>query len=501
MKINFIPDEFWWGGITDIGMHMPWCRQDDYTIDPAQTGNDQRSPLFLSNKGRCIWSKRPFSIHFKHGLIETSSEIQLETGGMDLKGAHAIAAKKMFKCSEFPDKRFFQVPQYNTWIELMYQQNQTDIMEYAHSILQNGMQPGILIIDEGWDEYYGAYSFHPGRFPDPKKMIGELHALGFSVMLWISPYISPDSNAFRVLRNTDILLRDKNGNPAIREWWNGFSAVLDISNPKAASWYRNKLSTLQETYGIDGFKFDGGDPSMYKSNDITAAVCAPLGCTADYAKFAAGFRFNEIRAAWNMGSQPLVCRLHDKQHNWSVETGIKAIIPNMLVQGLLGYYYGCPDMIGGGDFTSFTEETVFDEELYIRWLEVSLLCPMIQFSVAPWRVLTPSHYQMVKNLICFRSRYVPYIQKLVKNASELHEPIIRALDYEFPNQGYEEEQTMYMLGSRFLVAPVLEKGKSSRSVRLPSGMWQNTDGQIYEGNSVYNIDCPLGTLKVFEKTA
>lgn len=40
-------------------------------------------------------------------------------------------------------------------------------------------------------------------------------------MLWITPQISPDSGAFRELRNTDFLIKDKNDRFAIREWWNG----------------------------------------------------------------------------------------------------------------------------------------------------------------------------------------------------------------------------------------------------------------------------------------
>jgi len=30
------------------------------------------------------------------------------------------------------------MPQYNTWIELMYNQNQKDILEYAGKIIENG---------------------------------------------------------------------------------------------------------------------------------------------------------------------------------------------------------------------------------------------------------------------------------------------------------------------------------------------------------------------------
>lgn len=48
-----------------------------------------------------------------------------------------------------------------------------------------------------------------------------------------------------------------------------------------------------------------------------------------------------------MGGQPLVQRLRDRQHSWDLN-GLASLIPNGLAQGLAGYAYICPDMIGGG---------------------------------------------------------------------------------------------------------------------------------------------------------
>ena len=54
-----------------------------------------------------------------------------------------------------PPELFFSVPQYNTWIELTYNQNQKDILRYARAIVDNGMPPGIIMIDDNWQEDYG----------------------------------------------------------------------------------------------------------------------------------------------------------------------------------------------------------------------------------------------------------------------------------------------------------------------------------------------------------
>ena len=139
-----------------------------------------------------------------------------------------------------------------------------------------------------------------------------------------------------------------------------------------------------------------------------------------------------------------------------------------------------------------------DEELYLRWLEASLFCPMIQFSIAPWRVLKPANYAIVLRLLKLREQYAEDIISLAHNAAQSHEPIVRPLEYEFPHQGYEKETTMYMLGSKYLVIPVLEKGASVRTIKLPAGTWKDVDGSTYAGGKMVTLEYPLEKIYVLE---
>lgn len=502
MQIQILDNEYWWGGAVDVGSDAPYGVNSICRFALGQVGADQSAPLYLSTQGRYLYSDKPFAIEFRDGgiFVESDYPVALGEGFGDLKGAHQAVAETYFSKSEqLPDPVFFRVPQYNTWIELMYNQNQKQILEYAHSIVDNGMTPGILMIDEGWSEDYGVYDFYPGRFSDPKGMVQELHSLGFTVMLWVTPHISPDSNAFRELRQTDFLLRDETGAFAIREWWNGFSCVLDLTNPGAQSWLKEKLDGVMAKYGVDGFKFDAGDAGMYRSTDRSFRPGLPVDQTTAFNAFAAQYPVNELRAVWNMGGAPLVCRLHDKMHSWDTD-GLNCILPNTLTQGLIGCYYGCPDMVGGGNYASFLEEGfALDEELYLRWLQASLLCPMVQFSIAPWRVLSPENYRTVKNLLKLRERYADYIVELAKNAARHQEPIVRPMEYEFPHQGYAREKTMFMLGNRYLVAPVLEKDARSRTIRLPNGTWKGPGGALFEGGKAVTLENEITELLILER--
>ena len=60
---------------------------------------------------------------------------------------------------------------------------QQKAMDYAHAIVNNGFEPGFLIIDEGWHTRYGLWQFDLHKFPDPKAMVDELHKMEFKVFL------------------------------------------------------------------------------------------------------------------------------------------------------------------------------------------------------------------------------------------------------------------------------------------------------------------------------
>lgn len=54
-----------------------------------------------------------------------------------------------------------------------------------------------------------------------------------------------------------------------------------------------------------------------------------------------------------------------------------------------------------------------------------------------------------------------------------------------------------MLGDSFLVAPVLEKGAVTKTVRLPHGKWLYLGKCELDGGTEVTVDAPLGTLPYF----
>lgn len=180
-------------------------------------------------------------VRFHEGkvTVEGNGKIELQEGFQDLRGAYLAAMKAHFPFHEIRlSNRFFEAPVYNTWIELTFYQAQDKVLEYARGILEHGLEPGILMNDDGWSPYYGKWEFRRDNFPDPEAMLRELHDMGFQVMLWICPFITPDTLEYRETRDKGFLIRTPEGKPRILEWWNGYSAGLDLTNSEAMSWLK-----------------------------------------------------------------------------------------------------------------------------------------------------------------------------------------------------------------------------------------------------------------------
>jgi len=507
-KIILEDGEYVWAGMIMHGQLMPFTAPYELDFYAGNIGN-QLSPLLLTSKGRYFWSEEPysFSIDDKELIINDPHGCLVQgKSGNTLAEAQKYARETFFPASGLmPDSLLFKAPQYNTWIELNFNQNQEDVLKYAKAIVDNGLSPGVFMIDDTWQEDYGVWDFHPGRFPDPKGMIDQMHEMGFKVMLWICPFVSADqSRLYYKLKGEKALLLDKTDENTTWEtasklamipWWDGISAELDFSNPSAVNWFNEQLDRLVADYNIDGFKFDAADMRFYPANALSKGNYNPNEHCESFTQFGLRFPLNEYRACWKMGGQPLAQRLHDKAPTWEA---LQTLIPGIIVAGLSGYTFCCPDMIGGGLLSAFEDLNNVNQEILVRSAQCHALMPMMQFSVAPWRVLDPENMEAVKKAADIRKQFTPLIMELARKAAKTGEPIMTNLEYYFPNQGYAEIKDQFMLGDKMMVTPMVESG-SKRSVVFPEGEWKADDDQVYQGGKTYEIEVPFDRLPYFTK--
>lgn len=514
---DLLPNEVWYGANINDGYKLPITENSKTRTDTRYINSyNQASTLWLSSKGRYVWSDNGYLVKWNKGKAVCSSEkseIKLYAGFENLRGAYLAASKAHFPFDgRLPNKMMFCTPQYCTWIHLATNQKEDDIIAFAKGILDAGMTAGELIIDDGWQTDFGEWEFHPDKFKNPKAMIDTLHEMGFKVILWICPFVAPTVKAYPFMLANQMLVRNCFGKNAYRIWWNGKHPVLDLSNPKSVEWFRATAERLMKEYGVDGFKQDAGDAYFYKDNDRTFR----RGVDANeqsylWAETAREYEFNELRACFKGGGWGVTQRLADKTHSWD-RNGLNTLIPNALLQGLCGYPYSCPDMIGGGEISSFKrkdegdvfsidkDESEFDSELLIRWCQCSALMPMMQYSFAIWKMKNSTARNVCISCAKIHQKYSDLIISLAENAAKTGEPIIRSLEYQYPNQGYEAVKDMFLLGENILVAPVLNKGDRQKTLHLPSGKWHYVpDGTEFIGGKTITVNAPLDVLPIFEK--
>ncbi len=501
-ELNVLDNEYWWGGAVVDGRQMPYSAAHFFYEQLGDVKGNQAQPLLISSKGRYVWSEEPMTIEFANGLLRVTSrfaKIDHGTAGITLREAFLHVANRYFPPSgKLPDTLLFSHPQYNTWIELQYNQNEQDILQYARDIIDKGFPPGVLMIDDNWQVDYGNWDFSSERFQNPRAMVDTLHAMGFKVMLWVCPFISPDSDVYRHLASRGVLIfEDKEKTrPALVRWWNGASAIVDLTHPEGEKWYITQLENLQKKYGIDGFKLDAGDPEFYL-NTFAYQDVPPNTHTEKHTAIGLKFPLNEFRAGWKMAGQALAQRLRDKEHTWE---HLQELIPGILAQGLMGYAFTCPDMIGGGEVESFNDSTILDQELIVRSAQSHALMPMMQFSVAPWRVLSPENLEITRKMAMLHRNFGAKILEIAKSSAKTGEPVVRSMEYMFPHRGYAEIKGQFMLGDSILVAPVTKKGQRSRYVYFPPGNWQGDDGSVVHGSVRLEIEVPLSRLPWYRKT-
>jgi alpha-D-xyloside xylohydrolase len=112
---------------------------------------------------------------------------------------------------------------------------------------------------------------------------------------------------------------------------------------------------------------------------------------------------------------------------------------------------------------------------------------------------------------CDCTTRAPYILELGRNVSSHGVPTLRPLWYEFPADAAASEpdcEDQFLLGPKYLAAPVTVHGAVSRSVYFPGDAsvgWKEvaamggTEGVVHKGGERKVIQAPLEKLPLFER--
>ena len=155
--------------------------------------------------------------------------------------------------------------------------------------------------------------------------------------------------------------------------------------------------------------------------------------------------------------------------------------------------------MAAGSTLSFENLAAVDQELVVRAAEVHALMPMMQFSVAPWRVLSPANLAIAGRMAALHVAHGEEILALAHQSARTGEPIARPLDYAYPGHGYADVVDEFLLGPDILVAPVVERGARTRQLVVPPGRWRGDDGSVVVGPVTIEVTAPLDRLPWYRR--
>ncbi len=374
---------------------------------------------------------------------------------------------------------------FGLWMGRESYQSEEETRAVARKLREERIPSDVIHLDTGWFEVPSRcdFRFSPSRFPTPEKMLSDLKEDGFRVSLWQLPYLNPKNELHAEATERGYAVLSATGRPPVDD------AVIDLSDPRAESWYKGKLERLIRM-GAGIFTADFGEAApvagLYASRQASFLEhnLYPLRynkAISEATQEASGHGAIYARSAW-AGSQRYP--VHWSGDAEPTDAAMAATLRAGLSLGLCGFTYWS-HFIGGFPYPT-------PPDLYLRWLAFGMLTSHSRCHGAP--PTEPWEYgeeftEEFRRIVEMRYRLMPYAYAQARLASEEGCPMLRALFFEHPDDRtcwtIEDE---YMFGEDLLVAPLVEEPRS-RDVYLPPGTWVDYQRrEAYEGGRWHRID-------------
>ena len=326
------------------------------------------------------------------------------------------------------------------------------------------------------------FTWNRDKFPDPARFAKSFSDKGIHLCPNIKPCLLRDHPVFEEAFRDGLFVSDPDGTPNWAQFWGDVGAYLDFTNPKTLVWWKEKLTTQLLGFGLDSTWNDNnefevasdrarvhgfGDARAARELKPVQALLMTRASRQAQTEFSPSKRPFTVTRSGMAGMQRYA-------QTWSGDNSTSwETLKYNLKMGLGLALCGVSNL--GHDVGGFAGPAP-DRELFLRWVQAGIFMP--RFSIHSWNDdgsasepwMYPDVAPVVRDLIKFRYRLMPYLYDLEWRYHAVFEPIIRPTFFDFPEdpRTFGENDEM-MLGSSMLVAPVVESGQTTRSVYLPRG--------------------------------
>jgi len=388
----------------------------------------------------------------------------------------------------------------------------TETIETVKKTIAAGYPIDATVLDLFWYgdvKTMGNHAWRRDSFPEPEKMLRTLKELGVKTIPITQTFVTKLSDNFAAASSGNLLAKNAKGEDyIIEDFWAGAAGLVDIFKPQAQQYlwnfYRERI-----TEGVAGWWCDLGEPekhpdevvhSIGKARDVHSIYPLTWAKTIfdGYQKDFPEQRVFNLARSGGAGMQRYATFpwSGDVFRSWS---GYNAQIPIMLGMSMSGIGYMHAD---AGGFAQGEKDT----ELYIRWMQFAAFTPIYRAHADP-AVAAPepvfwddATQKMVKEYVNMRYRFLPYTYSLAYQNTSSGRPLAMPINYFEPNNiKLSAVNDEYLWGKDLLIAPIQEKGKTSRTVYFPKGRWINWwTSEVASDSSV--VHAPLEQLPIFAKS-
>ncbi len=411
-------------------------------------------------------------------------------------------------------------------------ETQGELMGIADGYAKRGLPLDVMVLDWFHWTRMGQMDIDRTAFPDPAGMNRELHARGLHAMLSVWPRYEREGRYYDMLASKGWFLKDPDGEPAyglaIRSDRAG--ALIDSTNPDARQWFWGRIRDNLASEGFDWFWLDETEPDLVPAGKLYSIGSGdrfynlfPLVHTAGVAEGSAKDRpdFRNLilaRAAYT-GAQAsgAILWTADVHASWEA---LKRQVPATLNMAASGIAYTSSDTGGwqwpngpkaerpvlvdpagatamGADYRDYPE-------LFVRWFQYNSFTPTLRIhgqrpATAIWEYGAAAE-PILADWLRLRYAMIPYLYSLGRQTYEGGAPFMRALFMDFGSDPKVADiRDQYMFGPAFLVAPVVEQGRTSRSVYLPAGAdWYDYwTSKRYTGGQTIEAAAPIERMPLF----
>lgn len=385
----------------------------------------------------------------------------------------------------------------------------------------------IIYQDIGWTQFLQDFEWRRENYVDPKKMLHDLSSMGFKVIVSQDPVVSQaNQKQWSAANSAGYFVRDvRTGETYDMPWpWGGDCGVVDFTNPDVADWW-GALQQKPIDDGVKGFWTDMGEPAwsneeseerlfMKHHAGMHAEIHNVYGFTWDkvvteqFEKRNPNQRIFQMTRAGFAGMQRYTFGWSGDAGNGSNVLDGWGQLKNQIQVGLsagmgLIPFWSCDISGYCGDIT---DNSAF-AELYVRWTQFGVFNPISRAhhegnnAVEPW-LFGAEAERIVKSAIELKYQLFPYLYSYAREAFDTGVPIMRAAFLEYPNdEKAVDADEQFFFGKELLVAPVVEKGASTKRVYLPEGEWIlfENGATRYKGGGWIELPVRLETIPLFVK--